>query len=136
MRRYISFAIAHYRSSEARQLVLSLFLFAWVVFIATPFDLISANPHAKEYSLTSSFYILYSGLSYAAYTAITLLAIYIFNRCYLTHHHKITLPVISSVSVSTWLNSTFLTGVYGEFDGHSALNISSFGILTWLQLVF
>lgn len=120
-------------SEETLQIALSCFLFTWVLFVATPFDVIASNP--DEFTFTPGSRILSMGTFYATLVFVFLMISYatlslLMNRTL----RKRIICIVFAVSISVWLNSTFLTGNYGVFDGRGNIHIDPYGLLSWIQI--
>jgi len=112
---------------------LCIALFVWVLFIAVPFDIVVSN--SKEFTYVYGSEILYNAAKYGLVTFISLnilyLAITLLFRKYLC---DTILYLFIATAISVWLNSTFLVGVYGQFDGRGNLQIEPFSKLNFVQI--
>lgn len=112
---------------------ISIFLFTWLVFIATPFDIIASNP--DEFTYVPGKIILSNALFYGLIGFLFLTLLYaVFFSVFRDYVRTFLLVLLVAIAISAWLNSTFLTGVYGEFDGRGNLQIEPFGALSWIQM--
>lgn len=108
-------------------------LLAWLLFLATPFDILASN--LNEFTNVPSNKLLLNGLCYVLLLSLAIFAIYLSAYFIFTDRlRKTLLCFLIAIALSSWVNSTFLVGVYGEFDGRNNLQISAFGWLSWLQL--
>lgn len=108
-------------------------LLVWVLFVATPFDVVASN--SEEFRLVPGISILCNGLFYGLFALIGLFFLYILaSLTFKKNIRKFLLFALIAFSLSIWLNSTFLIGVYGQFDGINNLQISPFGLLSWIQI--
>jgi len=108
-------------------------LVVWVIFIATPFDIIASNP--EEFTLTPGSSILRNSFLYAVLAFLSLVISYAaISLVFKSHFRRLVFIIVIALSLSVWLNSTFLTGIYGEFDGRNNLHIEPFSPLSWIQI--
>lgn len=108
-------------------------LLVWVLFVATPFDIVASN--SEEFTFVPGISILCNGLFYGLFALIGLFFLYVLASLTLKKNiRKFLLFALIAFSLSIWLNSTFLIGVYGQFDGINNLQISPFGLLSWIQI--
>jgi hypothetical protein len=119
-------------SKEILQFALSFFLIVWVIFIATPFDIVASN--TEEFTLIPGSSILSNGFFYAALAFLSLVFAHgVICFVFKIHFQKLVF-FIAALAMSTWFNSTFLTGRYGEFDGRGNLQIEPFSPLGLIQM--
>lgn len=108
-------------------------LLVWVLFVATPFDVVASN--SEEFRLVPGISILCNGLFYGLFALIHLFFLYVLASLTVKKNiRKFLLFALIAFSLSIWLNSTFLIGVYGQFDGIHNLQIAPFGLLSWIQI--
>ncbi|EFL91642.1 hypothetical protein REG_1085 [Candidatus Regiella insecticola LSR1] len=120
-------------AQECLLVSLCFFLLVWVLFVATPFDIVAAN--SEEFTSVPGISILWHGLFYALSALISLVVLYVLiSFTFKKYIRKFLLFTLIAFSLSVWLNSTFLTGVYGEFNGRDNLQIAPFGLLNWIQI--
>ena len=121
--------------SEIPLICLSVILFAWNLFIGTPFNIVAAN--LNEYTYTTGGSILLKGIIYTLLLSLILMTAYlILLFIFKENTRKIIVNITIAVSISSWVNATLLVGRYGQLDGHNDLEIAPFGMLNWIQTSF
>ena len=124
------------RKQEAILVSLCFILLVWVVFVANPFAIVAANPDA--FLFDSGAALLGDALTYFLYTIIVLFLLYFLTIWVLKKHRRVRRflgAILLAISLSVWLNSTFLKTDYGEFTGWiEDLKISPWGLLNSLQM--
>ncbi len=112
---------------------LCFLLSTWVLFIATPFDIMANNP--EEFFGISAWSILKISIKYMLYFIfilnIALLFIFLLFRKFIIQQF---IFILFASSISIWINSTILVGTYGIFDGRGAIEINRFGLLNFFQI--
>lgn len=111
----------------------ALLLALLVLFIANPFAIMAGNK--AQFTQIPAYDILKNGLYYAVIYFVFLLPIYFaLSSTIFSKIKNSLLCLLMAISISIWVNSTFLVGSYGEIDGANELNINPYSILNWTQI--
>ena len=108
-------------------------LFIWNFFFATPFDIFIANK--EEFFGLNGRSLFKTGIQYSVgcWIALNILLLCLFVL-FKNSIQRLTLSLLFSISISSWINATFLIGEYGVFDGRSNVSINRFSFLSFVQI--
>ncbi|MET4694110.1 DUF7024 domain-containing protein [Endozoicomonas lisbonensis] len=107
----------------------------WLIFIFLPLDLIYSNP--DEFVSVNVWELLSYGFEYVllGLLCFNIISIFIFVLGSAISNN-IFLCLSFLVPICIWVNSMFLVGSYGEFDGRNNIRIDTSSLTSIFQLVF
>ena len=114
--------------------VLSLLILLWTLFFLTPFDIVNAN--RDEFRTADGEAILansmrYASLVFAVLVVPALAAIFWAKLAFA----RLIAALLFGAGLAIWINSTFLVGVYGAFDGRTAIEVDALSLNSIAQLL-